>query len=117
MSKEGELMADPYASPAGGAVAPPPAAPSSSGFSLPGFSQGSAADDLHLNVSEPSATPDFLFEDSYDQNFRRSWGERLTYHVGGAYLIGACTPRTSALCLPALLIGRQAPNPWSPPPG
>ena len=32
--------------------------------------------------------PDFLFTENYDQSFRRSWGERLVYHIGGAYIVG-----------------------------
>lgn len=80
MSNNDGLMADPYA--ASGSAAPPPPLPSAVG-------SASGADDLFLNVSsEPAAQPDFLFEESYDQSFRRSWGERLTYHVGCAYSTG-----------------------------
>merc|ERR1719421_30803 len=82
MAGDEQLMADPYAS--GGAPAPASALPSAPG--LPGG--WAAKDDLYLNASEPAATPDFLFEDSYEEGFRRSWGERLTYHVGVAYLGG-----------------------------
>ena len=32
--------------------------------------------------------PDYLFPENFDQNFRRSWGERLTFHIGSAYLAG-----------------------------
>lgn len=32
--------------------------------------------------------PDFLFDENYDTSFRRSWGERLTFHAGSAYLLG-----------------------------
>jgi len=72
-SNEG-LMADPYSSPA----APPPTLPSS------------ANPAATVQIARPSASqPDFLFPESdYDQTFRRSWGERLTYHAGTAYLIG-----------------------------
>jgi len=78
-------MADPYAS--GGQ-------PSSPAASLPGFGAAAAADaygsgGLHLpSQPAPIPTPDFLFEESYDEAYRRSWGERLTYHVGAAYLVG-----------------------------
>ena len=70
-------MADPYSSPA----APPPTLPPS------------ANPAATVQIARPSASqPDFLFPESdYDQTFRRSWGERLTYHAGTAYLIG--TPR------------------------
>lgn len=78
-------MLDPYAS----------GAPSSSPASaLPSFGASAAADaygsgSLHLPTQPaPIPTPDFLFEDSYDESYRRSWGERLTYHVGAAYLVG-----------------------------
>ena len=32
--------------------------------------------------------PDYLFPENFDQNFRRSWGERVTFHIGSAYLAG-----------------------------
>ena len=32
--------------------------------------------------------PDYLFAENYDAAFRRSWGERLTFHIGSAYLAG-----------------------------
>lgn len=37
------------------------------------------------------ASPDFLFPENFDETFRRSWGERLTFHAGSAYLSGART--------------------------
>ena len=45
-------------------------------------------------------TPDYLFETDVDPSFRRSWGERLTFHVGGAYLLGACCLRLARLRAP-----------------
>lgn len=87
-----ELMSDPYAS--GGA---PPAAGAPAASALPSFgsaipslsgdSYGSGA--LHIPTeAAPIPTPNFLFEEGYDEAYRRSWGERLTYHVGGAYMGG-----------------------------
>uniref|UniRef100_A0A7S3TJ48 Mitochondrial import inner membrane translocase subunit TIM23 n=1 Tax=Strombidinopsis acuminata TaxID=141414 RepID=A0A7S3TJ48_9SPIT len=35
-----------------------------------------------------AAQPDFLFPESADDKYRRSWGERLTYHIGLGYLTG-----------------------------
>lgn len=35
--------------------------------------------------------PDFLFPENYEENYRRSWGERLTFHIGTAYLAGLST--------------------------
>lgn len=90
-TKQPELMADPYAS--AGAAA-------SAGSALPSFGSvfgGSAAasgdsygsGSLHIpDQPAPIPTPDFLFSEGYDESFRRSWGERLTYHVGVAYLGG-----------------------------
>jgi hypothetical protein len=78
------LMADPYAASSTAALPPPPSTPSAppslpSGWAAtPGLDGGSAA------------TPDYLFETDVDPTFRRSWGERLTFHVGGAYLLGPC---------------------------
>jgi len=85
MSKENDgLMADPYAS---------SSAPATPAFSFPSF--GGASNDtygsgaLHIPTEPaPIPTPDFLFEESYDESFRRSWGERLTYHCGAAYIVG-----------------------------
>jgi import inner membrane translocase subunit TIM23 len=76
MSSDG-LMSDPYASKGGASAAGSPP-------SLPG---GWAATP---DLTSSSASPDFLFPESdYDEQFRRSWGERLTYHVGSSYLVGA----------------------------
>ena len=80
-------MADPYAS----SKAAPPAS-----SSLPKLPSGSG---WASSVSDTPGLgrPQYLFpETDYDQSFRRSWGERLTYHVGTAYLIG-----TSLLSYPA----------------
>mmetsp|Transcript_7723 Transcript_7723/g.18140 ORF Transcript_7723/g.18140 Transcript_7723/m.18140 type:complete len:202 (-) Transcript_7723:156-761(-) len=35
--------------------------------------------------------PDYLFAENYDAAYRRSWGERLTFHIGSAYLAGLTT--------------------------
>lgn len=79
-------MADPYAS-AGGApssdMPPTPSAP-------PTLPSGWAASQEFLGgASAGGSSPDYLFETDLDPSFRRSWGERLTFHVGGAYLVGA----------------------------
>jgi len=89
-SNEG-LMADPYASSGGSGslAAPPPLSSPSGDFAPTPAAAPAVADDLFLNVSTaPAATPDYLFEENYDENFRRGFGERLTYHVGGMYSIG-----------------------------
>ena len=94
-SNEG-LMADPYASSGGSGslAAPPPLSSPSGDFAPTPAAAPAVADDLFLNVSTaPAATPDYLFEENYDENFRRGFGERLTYHVGGMYSIGACLPQ------------------------
>jgi len=67
-------MADPYSSPS----SPPPSLPATANPAATVMPQlGSASQ------------PDFLFpEQDYDTTFRRSWGERLTYHSGTAYLMG-----------------------------
>ncbi|EOD06620.1 hypothetical protein EMIHUDRAFT_121264 [Emiliania huxleyi CCMP1516] len=36
----------------------------------------------------PLQQPDFLFEETADAMYRRSWGDRLTYHIGVGYLVG-----------------------------
>ena len=82
-NSEPGLMADPYASSGSSSLPPPPLASSQGGAPA-------ASDDLFLNISsQPVTKPDFLFEENFDDNFRRSWGERLTYHVGLAYSTGA----------------------------
>ena len=99
------LMADPYAQSSG--------APSwtSSFPSLPGSGATTSSSDSYgsgsLHIPDTPAaipTPNFLFEESYDESYRRSWGERLTYHVGCAYLGGAPRARPA-----------PAPRPASPP--
>ena len=77
-------MADPYAS-AGGApssdMPPTPSAP-------PTLPSGWAASQEFLGgASAGGSSPDYLFETDLDPSFRRSWGERLTFHVGGACLV------------------------------
>lgn len=84
------LMHDPYASSgSSGSLMTPPPLPSADDFH-PVAPSSAPADDLFLNI--PSAKPpqpDFLYDENYDESFRRSWGERLTYHVGAAYSAGA----------------------------
>jgi|EP00900_Chrysochromulina_parva_P023821 mitochondrial import inner membrane translocase subunit TIM23 len=83
------LMHDPYASSgSSGSLMTPPPLPSADDFH-PVAPSSAPADDLFLNI--PSAKPpqpDFLYDENYDESFRRSWGERLTYHVGAAYSAG-----------------------------
>lgn len=82
-SPSDQLMADPYASSAPAKAASPPPGSSSGLF-------GSSNQGGLMRMPQPAqpAQPDFLFDDNYDSSFRRSWGERLTYHVGWAYLLG-----------------------------
>lgn len=75
-----EFMADPYSAAAVNASAAGPRAPPPS---LP--SGWAATPDLG---GSSDSTPDYLFETDFDESFRRSWGERLTFHTGGAYLVG-----------------------------
>ena len=42
--------------------------------------------------------PDYLFAENYDTAYRRSWGERLTFHIGAAYLVGEELPWLKPLC-------------------
>lgn len=83
MSSNEGLMADPYAS----SSSPPASSPGG----MPQLPPGAGwAASVHPQLPQASNnTPDFLFPENYDETFRRSWGERLTYHVGSAYLIGA----------------------------
>lgn len=86
------LMHDPYASSgSSGSLMTPPPLPSADDFH-PVAPSSAPADDLFLNIPSAKAKPpqpDFLFDENYDESFRRSWGERLTYHVGAAYSAGA----------------------------
>jgi len=71
------FMADPYASP--GKI--------NTGSLGPAF-----GGDLYLpSKPAPLPQPDYLFEENYQEDYRRSWGERLTFHIGGAYLAGLTT--------------------------
>lgn len=105
-SEPSGLMADPYASPSA-SLPPPPSMPSAP----PSLPSGWAATP---GLEGGSSTPDYLFETDTDPTFRRSWGERLTFHVGGAYLVGACLRLSPALgvarCSRAELIHPR----WSP---
>ena len=72
-------MADPYSAAAVNASASSlPQAP-------PSLPSGWAATP---GLSTSDSSPDYLFETDYDESFRRSWGERLTFHAGSAYLLG-----------------------------
>ena len=46
----------------------------------------------------PLQQPDFLFEETADAMYRRSWGDRLTYHIGVGYLVGAAHPSHASGC-------------------
>ena len=67
-----------------------------------GFGLGATLPQVEENA------PDYLFAENYDAAYRRSWGERLTFHIGSAYLAGEraipalCHPgsRFSAAALP-----------------
>ena len=49
--------------------------------------------------ANPAATvqPDFLFAENYEEDYRRSWGERLTFHIGAGYLAGVDRPPPAAV--------------------
>lgn len=80
------LMHDPYASSgSSGSLATPPPLPSADDF----HPVAPADDLLPMILRSKPPQPDFLFDENYDESFRRSWGERLTYHVGAAYSAGA----------------------------
>ena len=84
-ASDGSAMADPYAL-KDGAVPPPTGGlgPAFGGLTFPaGANPG------------PTVQPDFLFPENFEEDYRRSWGERLTFHIGSAYLTGA-TPRPPA---------------------
>lgn len=71
-----KAMSDPYANPSG------------PGTSLDPAIALNAVQGAVSRSSPAAATPDFLFPENYDQSFRRSWGDRLTYHIGLGYLVG-----------------------------
>jgi len=83
-----ELLADPYAASSTSAGK----GLSSSVPSLPPGGGWAATEQLQLPKGVASSEqPDFLFPENYDTDFRRSWGERLTFHAGSAYLVGMLT--------------------------
>ena len=91
MPENDGLMADPYASPsAPTASSTLPSLPSfSGGGGGGGGGEGYGSGSLYMpDKPAPIPTPNFLFEESYDEAYRRSWGERMTYHVGLGYLVG-----------------------------
>ena len=80
-----KAMSDPYANPEG------------PGTSLdPAIALNAAQGAVTAGVPG-AATPDFLFPENYDTTFRRSWGDRLTYHIGLGYLVGARRPNNRRL--------------------
>ena len=80
MSEE-KPLSDPYT---GTSSTPPPAGklepPALGGFSF-GLPSVPQVEDQY------ESPPDFLFPENFDTGFRRSWGERLTFHIGAAYLV------------------------------
>lgn len=84
-----ELMSDAYAS-------------ASSSSTPPTLPEGWAASQEPLLSGAPQ--PDYLFSENYDASYRRTWGERLTFHAGSAYLAGE------------RLHPPTRPNPWLPRP-
>ena len=69
-----------------------------------GFGLGTTLPQVEENA------PDYLFAENYDAASRRSWGERLTFHIGSAYLAGeghscALPPRRPLLVLRPCLAG------------
>ena len=75
-------MSDPYANPDG------------PGTSLDPTLALTAAQGATRATAPPGApTPEFLFPENYDSGFRRSWGDRLTYHIGLGYLTGVSGER------------------------
>jgi import inner membrane translocase subunit TIM23 len=84
MSEE-KPLSDPYT---GTSSTPPPAGklepPALGGFSF-GLPSVPQVEDQY------ESPPDFLFPENFDTGFRRSWGERLTFHIGAAYLVGLST--------------------------
>lgn len=78
-------MADPYAATSTSGSKPLPAGMPT----LPAGSGWAATEQLRLPAAGARAQePDFLYPENYDTTFRRTWGERLTFHVGSAYLVG-----------------------------
>ena len=49
------------------------------------------------NLTAPTLKPDYLFPENYDQKFRRTWGDRLIYHIGCGYLLGLTAGGTTGL--------------------
>ena len=91
MSEE-KPLSDPYT---GTSSTPPPAGklepPALGGFSF-GLPSVPQVEDQY------ESPPDFLFPENFDTGFRRSWGERLTFHIGAAYLVGEELPWLKPLC-------------------
>ncbi|KAL1523696.1 hypothetical protein AB1Y20_018633 [Prymnesium parvum] len=79
-----DTLADPYAL-KDGALPPPDKFDAGSFPSFGGLTFPAQAN------PGPTVQPDFLFPENYEENYRRSWGERLTFHIGSAYLTGYTT--------------------------
>eukprot|EP00962_Isochrysis_galbana_P048942 scaffold20575_cov93-Isochrysis_galbana.AAC.3 len=80
-SKDG-FMADPYANAAS-------ASSTTSDISKLGPAFGNAWSMPAAGSMPGASQPDFLFPETADDKYRRSWGDRLTYHIGLGYLTGA----------------------------
>eukprot|EP00316_Scyphosphaera_apsteinii_P017805 CAMPEP_0119307478 /NCGR_PEP_ID=MMETSP1333-20130426/7960_1 /TAXON_ID=418940 /ORGANISM="Scyphosphaera apsteinii, Strain RCC1455" /LENGTH=192 /DNA_ID=CAMNT_0007311031 /DNA_START=89 /DNA_END=667 /DNA_ORIENTATION=+ len=75
-----ETLVDPYANPE---VPNPNLDTSKLG---PAF--GSGWNSGQVAPEQQALSPDFLFPENFDSDYRRSWGDRLTYHIGVGYLAG-----------------------------
>jgi len=87
MSKDGSYMSDPYANASA-------ASSTTADVSKLGPAFGNSWS-MPAAGSLPNSQPDFLFQETADPKYRRSWGDRLTYHIGLGYLTGAPTQRGS----------------------
>ena len=91
MSSTDEAMRDTYATSATSAV---PATKLDAASLGPAFGGWGMAPQPQL---EEQNAPDYLFPENFDVAYRRSWGERLTFHIGAAYLAGAQSARALAV--------------------
>ena len=103
MGTEDQPLGTEYTSPSGTAAAGKLDA-GSLGNVFGSFGMGATLPQVEENA------PDYLFAENYDAAYRRSWGERLTFHIGSAYLAGeghscALPPRQPASVLRPCLAG------------